>query len=268
MRGATMACFPSFIPPPPTVLHLSPQFEAYGELYVNADLGTWLQNVLRVRNGTTGDSPKIAGLLELMRTQGRWAASARLAWARCIAKRMADKAPIAQVFVLRWAPFFERAFRKHAPFLCRASTTDPRRYTLVLRAVAEFEQALCAQLEAPAKRDRIHPGAAKWSEETVRGFVHHAVRGFLRNDMYTGARHAPTPPRAPTRAHQCERPSFMPSGSVHHATPSKADALAYFGPRLRMAAGLARARAFACGSALGDHAPCARDLWRDRALLA
>ena len=31
-----------------------------------------------------GDSPKIAGCMDLFRVQGRWSAAARLAWIRCV----------------------------------------------------------------------------------------------------------------------------------------------------------------------------------------
>ena len=37
-----------------------------------------------------GDSPKIAGCMDLFRVQGRWGASARLAWIRCILRSVND----------------------------------------------------------------------------------------------------------------------------------------------------------------------------------
>jgi hypothetical protein len=37
-----------------------------------------------------GDSPKIAGCMDLFRVQGRWGASARLAWIRCILQSVND----------------------------------------------------------------------------------------------------------------------------------------------------------------------------------
>jgi hypothetical protein len=45
--------------------------ELYSELVLNDQLGLWLERALRVANSTRGDSPKMAGLLELLRVQGR-----------------------------------------------------------------------------------------------------------------------------------------------------------------------------------------------------
>ena len=53
-------------------------FQAYNQVMVNEEVGLWLERVLRVPNNLLGDSPKIAGCMDLMRVQGRWAAAARL----------------------------------------------------------------------------------------------------------------------------------------------------------------------------------------------
>jgi hypothetical protein len=52
---------------------------AYGGLALNRKLGFWLEHVLQQRNSARGDSPKLAGMLELLRVQGRWGAAVRLA---------------------------------------------------------------------------------------------------------------------------------------------------------------------------------------------
>ena len=52
----------------------------WGVLAVGA-LGTWLTEVLGQRNAARGDSPKIAGMLDLLHTQGQWDASLRLGFA-------------------------------------------------------------------------------------------------------------------------------------------------------------------------------------------
>ena len=56
--------------------------EAYQQIMVVNEIGLWLERVLHCPNSTRGDSPKIAGCMDLMRVQGRWAAAARLAWIR------------------------------------------------------------------------------------------------------------------------------------------------------------------------------------------
>jgi hypothetical protein len=44
--------------------------DAYGGVVLNSELGWWLEHVLQCRNSTAGDSPKIAGLIEVLRVQG------------------------------------------------------------------------------------------------------------------------------------------------------------------------------------------------------
>ena len=56
----------------------------------NARLGLWLERVLHTPNHTVGDSPKIAGLLDLLTTQGMWTASVRLAYQVAIASSLED----------------------------------------------------------------------------------------------------------------------------------------------------------------------------------
>jgi len=56
-------------------------FELYGRLRTHSDLSLWLRQVLQINNKTAQcDSTKIAGLMELFRTQGLWYASLRLAF--------------------------------------------------------------------------------------------------------------------------------------------------------------------------------------------
>jgi hypothetical protein len=47
---------------------------------VNDEIGWFLERVLHTGNDLTGDSPKIAGCLDLLRVQGHWSNAARLAW--------------------------------------------------------------------------------------------------------------------------------------------------------------------------------------------
>jgi hypothetical protein len=50
----------------------------FGEPIENADLGLWLERVLHTPNATLGNSPKIAGMMDLLITQGMWDAALRL----------------------------------------------------------------------------------------------------------------------------------------------------------------------------------------------
>ena len=52
---------------------------AFGRISTVNEVGVWLERVLQCSNSTSGDSPKVAGCIDLLRVQGRWAAAARLA---------------------------------------------------------------------------------------------------------------------------------------------------------------------------------------------
>jgi len=68
------------------------EYQIFGERISNSLAGRWLTNVLHTSNPCAGDSPKIAGFMELLVTQGRWPASVRVAYQRCIAGSTADAA--------------------------------------------------------------------------------------------------------------------------------------------------------------------------------
>jgi len=57
-------------------------FEIYGQTVSNGTLGLWLSRVLHHTNHAKGDSPKFAGLMDLLVCQGRWFASVRYAFVR------------------------------------------------------------------------------------------------------------------------------------------------------------------------------------------
>ena len=64
---------------------------SYNNMMVNEEVGWWLERVLHCPNNTSGDSPKIAGCLDLFRVQGRWGPAARLAYIRCLCKNNVDE---------------------------------------------------------------------------------------------------------------------------------------------------------------------------------
>ena len=179
--------------------------ELYAGIVLNSELGLWLERALHTPNSTTGDSPKMAGLVSLMRVQGRWAPAARLAWLRVVCRRTTDLSggerlskgapdvcPTAAAWA-EWAAFFEAGWERHRHAIVvppssadGGSAADAAGYAIAPAGV----RALCADLaaelaDAPAHRTR-HPLAAVdgWAAETMRAFVHHAVRGFLHADLY------------------------------------------------------------------------------------
>lgn len=89
------------------------------------EVGYWLERVLHQKNTLRGDSPKIAGCMDLLRVQGRWAAAARLGWIRGIAKAPKDIAGGEKLeanspnscpgndYWEIWARLFEKTWQKH-----------------------------------------------------------------------------------------------------------------------------------------------------------
>jgi hypothetical protein len=137
-------------------------------------LGLWLERVLHTPNETQGDSPKIAGMIDLLITQGRWDASLRLAYQLEIAESIADAfggqelsktapntAPSQQALQL-WAEICEEIWQKpkYADRLVHKNDAD---------LIQEISQ-------------RIAP--SYWSTEKRTAFVKTAIDAFLNNDAY------------------------------------------------------------------------------------
>jgi len=85
-------------------------------------LGFWLERVLHCPNKTIGDSPKIAGMMDLLTCKGNWYAAVRLGYQMAIARDVSasfggqapsrsapDTAPSSMVLE-KWAAIFENCF--------------------------------------------------------------------------------------------------------------------------------------------------------------
>jgi len=127
-----------------------------------------------------------------MRVQGRWAASARLAYVRVLYQSATDVSggklltktapnvfPKIEYFK-NWASFFESVFIQHKNNIIeishKNSISNSYSYTINLKGVRQFIAALCGEKRQKPK---------EWSLSDWRGFVRHAVRGFLRADLFT-----------------------------------------------------------------------------------
>ncbi|CAE8632749.1 unnamed protein product [Polarella glacialis] len=88
-------------------------------------LGEWLSRLFHHGNAATGDSPKMAGVMDLLVCQGRWNASVRLAFVKVVLKHVEqlsawmrlqpgspNVAPKPSTFAA-WARVFEHAFASH-----------------------------------------------------------------------------------------------------------------------------------------------------------
>ena len=131
--------------------------------------------------------------MDLMRVQGRWAASARLAYVRVILQSSTDVSggkmltktapntfPLWKYF-LDWEEFFESSFYEHKNNIIQISIKHPNSrfvysYTIDETGVSQFESSLA---ESIARKP------ANWGVKEWKGFIHHTVRGFLRADLFT-----------------------------------------------------------------------------------
>ncbi|MBD2058134.1 restriction endonuclease, SacI family [Oculatella sp. FACHB-28] len=157
-------------------------FQIFGKQIDNANLGLWLERVLHTPNFTTGDSPKISGLMDLLITQGMWDASLKLAYqlevagsieaafgGRKPAKHAPNTAP-SQQELSRWAEIYEEIWQKHND------------------AEILFHKEYLSHLEAQllkASKD-ILPSQRSKEEQTA--FVRAAIDAFLHNDLYRATR--------------------------------------------------------------------------------
>ncbi|MDJ0634651.1 MAG: hypothetical protein QNJ34_15795 [Xenococcaceae cyanobacterium MO_188.B29] len=146
-------------------------------------LGLWLERVLYTANYTEGDSPKIAGLMDLLITKGMWYPSVRLAYQLAIAKSI------------------EGAFDGQAP---SANAEDTAPSEKELRSVAEiFENVFilyqrllgspdspsCNQYACRLESDILQAGnkhsfMSQWSWQKRVDFVRTAIHAFFHNDLY------------------------------------------------------------------------------------
>jgi hypothetical protein len=153
----------------------------------NAHLGLWLERVLHTPNATLGDSPKIAGMMDLLITQGIWDASLRLAYQLAVAESIEDafggKSPSktapntapTEAQIGDWSAIVEQVFLKHKETLLlpRASSM----VELSRKHVNQFEQEL---LQVLSQEHSI----SQWSKTKQSAFVKTAVYSFFHNNLY------------------------------------------------------------------------------------
>jgi hypothetical protein len=168
------------------------------------DVGLWLERILHVPNNLRGDSPKVAGCMDLLRVQGRWGPAARLAWVRCVLNSPTDVSGGEQLsknapntfpppaFWDKWARFFELSWRTSTNNIIKSQKPDKhavagkRRYfyTINNAAVEQLNQTYVDTLESMEGEEREKLGITGFSRSQLHAFVHYTVRGFLRADLY------------------------------------------------------------------------------------
>lgn len=165
---------------------------AFGRSSTVNEVGVWLERVLQCSNSTSGDSPKVAGCMDLLRVQGRWAAAARLAYIRCIHKDMTDvckgeqlskKAsntfPVSSVWDA-WRDFFEDVWIQHKDFVIESIPTASSSYRFRINSKGERQLVNALATAASVKK----PDTTGWTDDVFTSFLISAVRDFLRMDLY------------------------------------------------------------------------------------
>ena len=159
----------------------------FGAPVENAALGLWLERVLHTPNSTLGDSPKIAGMMDLLITQGMWDASLRLAYqlevAKSIEEAFGGKSPSktapntapSEVEIQEWTEIVEGVFCQHQDPILRpnaASILD-----LSKQQLAQLERDLISALSQ-------HRSIGRWTDPDRAAFVKTAVHVFFHNNIY------------------------------------------------------------------------------------
>ena len=161
----------------------------------NTTLGLWLEQVLHTLNATKGDSPKIAGTLDLLVTQGMWYESVRLAYQLAIALPYISRnaTSIESVFnwqqptidapntipsdrdLNSWAEIFERSFAAELSKLKYAASykIEPKS----LKFSIGFQQSLVRAFKS-------HPTTEYWSPLQTISFIQNTLKAFFENDLY------------------------------------------------------------------------------------
>lgn len=149
-------------------------------------LGLWLERVLHTPNSTTGDSPKIAGMMDMLITQGMWYDSVRLAYQLEVAESIEEAfggqepskdapntAPSKQD-LSDWAEIFERVFQKHTKVVFLNPRSD----------LATFKEDLSVFEDDVLQEISENNSISQWTRKKRTAFVRMALDAFLHNDLY------------------------------------------------------------------------------------
>ena len=162
-------------------------WELFGQPVENVYLGLWLERVLHTPNATLGDSPKIAGMMDLLITQGMWEASLRLSYQLAVAdslewalgekppdKGTPNTAPSAQA-IQAWAAIAQQTFLKHKGTLLRPYAKSM--LELSKKHLAHFEQDLRQALGQDST-------ISQWAPAKQSAFARNASYAFFYNNVY------------------------------------------------------------------------------------
>ena len=151
-------------------------------------VGDWLAEVLAQAHPARGDSPKIAGLIDLLLTQGQWLPSLRLAYALRTGNALppARLAPLAATFEQVFSAWLDGALDnvtggQERPVLATCADLGEV-YAQNPRAIQQLVDAL---RQAALAMSRDWPEEAKqWRAQIVGRTVH----AFFNNDLFRATR--------------------------------------------------------------------------------
>lgn len=159
----------------------------FGEPIENTHLGLWLERVLHTPNSTLGDSPKIAGMMDLLVTQGMWDASLRLAYQLAVAEsieeafdgktpsKVAPNTAPSKLKIESWTAIVEQVFIKHKDNILLPYANSI--LELSIQHLNSFEQDV---LQALSQNEAI----AQWANSKQSAFVKTAIYVFCHNNLY------------------------------------------------------------------------------------
>lgn len=185
------------------------ELEAYSQKMIVGELGLWLERVLHCPNSTNGDSPKIAGCMDLLCVQGRLGPACRLAYIRllkskndvCCQEQLSKQASNSMPSLQFWIQFAERVFEppwkmylsdKNIISIHENSFLIPSvTYTIHTEKVNELENEILESIKAEYNKyisvmdckDYLHLDTL--SKKELKAFIHFTLSGFLYNDLYT-----------------------------------------------------------------------------------
>eukprot|EP00929_Paragymnodinium_shiwhaense_P114834 TRINITY_DN8334_c0_g4_i1.p1 TRINITY_DN8334_c0_g4~~TRINITY_DN8334_c0_g4_i1.p1 ORF type:complete len:1741 (+),score=379.18 TRINITY_DN8334_c0_g4_i1:260-5482(+) len=167
-------------------------WEFFGKSCPNGQLGELLSRLLHFRNPAAGDSPKLAGMMDLLLCKGMWIASVRLAFVEVamhdvqeacgwqpLTRDAPNEVPATAVFA-DWATVFDKAFEKKAksdPFFTPSKTNVDGFASEVLEL---FNQGALAKISRQALSE-----LARWSmqDDLLERWVKAACSNFFQLDL-------------------------------------------------------------------------------------
>ena len=173
-------------------------WQIFGQDVEYKNLGWWLERVLHTPNSTQGDSPKIAGMIDLLVTQGMWYPSVRLAYQQTIAKSLAESfggqnpsidapntAPSIQE-LKSWAEVFRQVFLEQIVVQQKTRGVVVGRPKQKKQEYGETKSLISLTDMQPILQRLFASNSdhAKWTEQATRDFINATLRAFMENDLH------------------------------------------------------------------------------------